>query len=112
MSDNFVEERGWLARVTEYRPDVSAVSVITGHQRWVGKTVERLAALRPASQPAPLVLVGGPHPTYFPGMVLDPWVDLFCRGDGGESPIDLANALAFEHDKFLTPLPEAGVSIP
>lgn len=92
-SDIFIEERGWLERVAAWQPDVLAFSVITGHQQWTIQVAARLRAIMGQQGRRPLVLVGGPHPTYYPEMILDPQVDVLCQGDGEEAALELAHAI-------------------
>ena len=84
-----------LAR--DFQPDIVGFSVLTGFQnRWL-----RLArAIKMAVKPEPIVIFGGPHPTFFPQVVLEDGVDAICRGEG-EGPIgDLLSAFEAGNRSF------------
>lgn len=73
----------------EYKPHIVGVTVLTGFQkRWA-----RLAiAIKEALKEKPLVVFGGPHPTFFPEIALAEGVDAVCRGEGEGAIVELAGA--------------------
>jgi len=73
-----------------YKPDVVGFTVLTGFQaRWL-----RVArAIKNELEPAPPVVFGGPHPTFFPQVILEDGVDVACRGEGEGAIIDLLHAV-------------------
>lgn len=62
----------------ESEPDVLCFSCTTGAHRWCLAVAERAKAERPQT----LVLLGGPHPTFFPEILHQPQVDAICIGEG------------------------------
>ena len=70
---------GVLARAEHFQPNVIGFSVMTGYQRRYLALAKRL---KQSIQPSPLVIFGGPHPTFFPNVVLESGVDVICRGEG------------------------------
>lgn len=61
-----------------FKPDIIGCSVMTGFQnRWI-----RIAKiLKQSISPAPLVVFGGPHPTFFPQVILEKSVDVVFQGE-------------------------------
>ncbi len=90
------EER--IVRVArDFRPDVVGFCVLTGFQtRWlkVARSIKR------ALDPEPLIIFGGPHPTFFPKVVLEDGVDLVCRGEGEGAMADLLDAVDAGNERF------------
>lgn len=73
----------------EYKPHIIGATVLTGFQRrWA-----RLAkTIKENLKEKPLVVFGGPHPTFFPETVLLEGVDAVCRGEGEGAIVELADA--------------------
>ena len=76
------------AAVAELEPEVVAFSATTGMHR---RVLELARGLRPVFPG--LILLGGPHPTYFPEVIQDPGLDLICRGEGEMPLAELLDAL-------------------
>ncbi|OGP59896.1 MAG: hypothetical protein A2V67_17560 [Deltaproteobacteria bacterium RBG_13_61_14] len=66
-----------LDAVSRLQPAVVAFSATTGAHR---QALALARALRPHY--SGLILLGGPHPTYFPEVIQDPALDIICRGEG------------------------------
>jgi radical SAM superfamily enzyme YgiQ (UPF0313 family) len=92
----FVEplEEDFFHAVRTYQPDVVGFSVITGAHHWALGTASRLKEMLPKV----LVILGGPHPTYFPEVVNEPAVDVVARGEGEMSLPELIRRLEEERD--------------
>ncbi len=69
--------------------DLIAFSVMTGPHKWA---LETAGALKREFPRIP-ILFGGVHATYFPEIILDPAVDIICRGEGEGPIVDLCDAL-------------------
>jgi radical SAM superfamily enzyme YgiQ (UPF0313 family) len=87
-----------VAFAAEYQPDIIGYSVMTGSQRaFFDINLRVRQAVNPARASAgkrPVFSAfGGPHPTFFPEMVIEPGVDGICVGEGEGAMLDLANAL-------------------
>jgi radical SAM superfamily enzyme YgiQ (UPF0313 family) len=80
------KDNALLRAVSDQRPDVVAFSVVTGYHHWARGLARRIKA---EIQPAPLILFGGPHATFFPEIVDAPEVDVVCRGEGEGPLIDI-----------------------
>jgi anaerobic magnesium-protoporphyrin IX monomethyl ester cyclase len=74
------------------RPDLFGVSVFTFNRH----EAMRLAALARAANPRCLIVAGGPHATHLAHHLLEryPAIDLVVRGEGEETMLELARALA------------------
>lgn len=71
------------------KPDLIAFSSMTVQHVWVS---EMAKSLRESGVDVPIV-VGGPHPTFFPEIIEDPNIDIICRGEGEGAMLELADAL-------------------
>ncbi|MEW5733257.1 MAG: radical SAM protein [Thermodesulfobacteriota bacterium] len=78
----FLPERGWFEAMARFRPRVLAVSLCTNQHAWALDVAAR--AKKALSEP-PLVVFGGPHPTFFPEIISHAAVDAVCLGEGESS---------------------------
>jgi radical SAM superfamily enzyme YgiQ (UPF0313 family) len=89
---SFVKERGhetgvfipgsedeFLALLEQERPEVVGFSCSTGLEDKLLKFARIAHRMR---SPRPLVIFGGPHPTFYPDVIEDRDVDIICRGQG------------------------------
>lgn len=92
----FIDVRGANAfsDVEAYRPRVLGFSCTTGLHHWALDFARRYKSKHPET----IILMGGPHPTFYPQMIHDPVVDYLCVGEGEEAVADLAHALEGEGD--------------
>ena len=94
-----------LRHIAREEPDLVGFSVMTGLYR----TVRDLATRIKGRFDVPIVL-GGPHATFMPAVVDEPFVDIVCRGEG-ERP--LASLLdAFEAGAAYDRIPNLWVKTP
>lgn len=77
-----------LERLRAFAPQVVGFPVTTGAHPWVLRT-----ALRVREERRCVILVGGPHATFFPEVSLHPAVDAACVGEGEEAVADLGDRL-------------------
>jgi anaerobic magnesium-protoporphyrin IX monomethyl ester cyclase len=84
-----------IGAIRAFDPGLIAFSALTG----VHHAIEALAVRIKEHVDVPII-VGGPHPTYSPGMIDRPGIDLICRGEGELAILELADAL--EHDRDVT----------
>ncbi|MFH2099264.1 MAG: cobalamin-dependent protein, partial [Pseudomonadota bacterium] len=75
----FLEDRSWVKRIVEWAPHVVALSATTGNHLPMLKMAE---IARSAVTPRPVVILGGPHATFFPEVIHHPALDAICRGEG------------------------------
>jgi anaerobic magnesium-protoporphyrin IX monomethyl ester cyclase len=74
--------------IRQYDPGLVAFSALTG----VHHSIQRLALSIKQHLNVPII-VGGPHPTYSPEMILQPGIDIVCRGEGELAMLELADAM-------------------
>ncbi len=78
------EGKDFLPKIREHRPDLVAFSAMTG---------DHVRCLEIATQVKKIldvpILMGGPHPTFFPETVEHPAIDIICRGEGEEAAAEL-----------------------
>ncbi|RMF97843.1 MAG: radical SAM protein, partial [Candidatus Schekmanbacteria bacterium] len=86
----FIEsgERNFFQSVKRYKPDLLGFYTTTGAHLWVLKRAEELKKITGAK-----VILGGPHPTFFPQIIEHPAVDFICRGEGEYAMLELAECL-------------------
>ena len=82
------EQKNYLNEIIKYNPDLIAFSTMTGPHRWVIKIAETIK--KKLNTP---VILGGPHPTFFPEIIHEPCVDMICLGEGEFALLELANKL-------------------
>lgn len=78
------DPRKILPRVFDQKPDVVALTSTTGAHR---SALAMAAAIRPWQ--GGLIIMGGPHPTFFPEALEHPALDAICRGEGEFSVAEL-----------------------
>ncbi|HEX7343867.1 MAG TPA: radical SAM protein [bacterium] len=82
------EGRRLFGRAREFKPDLIALSTMTGdHVRCL-----ELATGAKKNLDVP-ILLGGPHPTFFPEVIEHPAIDIICRGEGEEAAALLCERL-------------------
>ena len=59
-------ERYFLKAIISYKPDIVGFSVITGAHHWV----LNIAACLKEYMPNVVIILGGPHPTYFSEIIM------------------------------------------
>lgn len=75
--------------VVKFQPDLVAYSISTGlHNRYLA--YNRMLKDR---LPQFLTIVGGPHPSYFPGFIKQDTIDFLCVGEGEWPMLELVTAL-------------------
>ena len=78
-SNIFIEQRHWLDEVKEFRPDILGFSCLTGGHLWVEECVKEIKHEKKWDIP---IIIGGSHPTFFPKIIENPFIDFICRGEG------------------------------
>lgn len=82
-------EKDLFQTVVQFRPDVIAFPVYSGSQKWVLETAQELK-----KKLGKLVVLGGPHATFFPEIIKEEGIDIVCRGEGEYPMAELLDALA------------------
>ena len=70
-----------------YRPNVLCFSCTTGSQGWCLSVAHAVKEALPCA----LVVLGGPHPTFFPEIIHEPEVDAICIGEGEDALAQIAS---------------------
>jgi radical SAM superfamily enzyme YgiQ (UPF0313 family) len=77
-----------VARVVEAAPEVAAFSATTGAHRGALALVRSLRPYFPGK-----IIMGGPHPTFFPEVIAEPGLDAVCRGEGEAALTDFLDRI-------------------
>lgn len=90
-TDVFIEDldKNIVQKITKSKPDIIGFTCITGEHQWVHRRILEIKKIMPDA----IVVVGGPHPTYFPEMIQTSGIDVICRGDGEKSILELINRI-------------------
>jgi len=83
--------------LTEFKPDIIALSLVTGRHTLFLDTVRQIKK----ECPGIAVLAGGPHTTFYPEFIHEEGIDAVCRGEGEIALPALINA--FERDRRFLP---------
>ena len=73
-------EQDVIRAVLELKPDVVAFSITTGEYPFMKAVGTRLR-----ENYNKILICGGPHPTFYPDVIHDPYLDVLCRGEGDEA---------------------------
>lgn len=74
------DQARWLESLVAGPPDIAAYSVLSGEQADALRFHRLLRSRIPVRS-----ILGGPHPTFFPEIILDDGVDAICVGEGEEA---------------------------
>ncbi len=82
-------ERDMVKALRRQEPDVICLSATTGQHVW------QLAVARAAkARFNPVIVMGGPHPTFYPRVLEEnPCLDYICMGEGEDCLVELGRAL-------------------
>ncbi len=75
----FLAGRGFWRGLAGFRPEVLALSAVTGNHHWLLDFACRAKERLPGP---PLTVMGGAHATFHPKVIDSPGVDAVCRGEG------------------------------
>jgi radical SAM superfamily enzyme YgiQ (UPF0313 family) len=93
--DVLLGDQAYLIReLKKSKPDLIAFSAMVIQEDWVLETAK---AVKRAGIKAP-VIVGGPHPTFYPDFIKEKPIDMICIGEGEYALLDLMNAIARKKD--------------
>jgi anaerobic magnesium-protoporphyrin IX monomethyl ester cyclase len=81
-------ERDVVRAVLKLGPDVVAFSITTGEYPFMKEVGTRLRE----NYEKPIIC-GGPHPTFYPDVIHDPYLDVLCQGEGDEAMLAFLQAL-------------------
>lgn len=86
----FIEglEKDLIKSLYESRPNIVGFTCVTGEHRWVEKRARQIKEALGVP-----IIVGGPHPTFFPEMIEMDNIDIICRGEGEFALLELLDRL-------------------
>jgi len=82
-------EKDPITAVLKLNPDVVAFSITTAEFRFMKDMGTQLRALCDKT----LIVCGGVHPTFYPEVIQEPYLDAICRGEGDEAFLEFLNTL-------------------
>lgn len=81
-------EKNLFGKIKKINPDVIAFSLVSTRWDWMSDLAKRIKLK--FNKP---ILVGGPHPTFFPEIIQKEFIDIVCIGEGEEATLELFNNL-------------------
>lgn len=84
------DEKNALKYLKNSPCDLIAFSCTTGRHLWALKTAR---AIKKSLKNSPKIIMGGPHPTFYPEIINDPSVDIICRGEGEYAMLELLDKM-------------------
>ena len=81
-------EKDLMKEIKLINPDLIAFSISTTIYSWMKDTAKKIK-----SEFKKPIIVGGPHPTFFPEVINDESVDIICVGEGEDAIIELVNKI-------------------
>lgn len=81
-------EKDMIGSAVSIKPDVITFSITTSEYSWMADVGKRLRARFNGP-----VICGGSHPTFYPDVVRDEYLDAACVGEGEGAMVDLLAAL-------------------
>lgn len=82
------EHKEYLRDIIDYDPDLIGFSTMTGPHKWVLCIAQEIK--QNINKP---ILLGGPHPTFFPEIIHEPQVDMICLGEGEFTVLEIAEKI-------------------
>jgi len=83
------EEESLKGKLNLYKPDVVGIPVLTKNHYWALDVAKRVKKVNPSI----VVLLGGPHPTFYTRILDDENVDAICRHYGESATLNLLDRL-------------------
>lgn len=81
-------EQNLMREIKKINPDIIAFSCTTGIHTWALKTASDIK-----KQLKIPIIMGGPHPTFFPEVINNEAVDIICMGEGEKAIVELLSKL-------------------
>ncbi len=85
----WVESNNTYRDLLRFSPDVVCYSCITGSQKWIYSSISKIKLSGIKTQ----FVVGGPHVTFYPEFINNPFITAICLGEGEEAMLEYAQAL-------------------
>ena len=81
-------EKDLLGKIKSLNPDIIGFSITSARYAWLKNLAKKIKL--EIKKP---IVVGGPHPTFFPELINKDFVDFVCIGEGEEAILELLNKL-------------------
>ncbi|MFA4889999.1 MAG: radical SAM protein [Candidatus Omnitrophota bacterium] len=98
LAEAFIEDGSRIEKLARelagYNPDIIGFYCATGMHRWVLNT----AGFFKKRLPDIKIILGGPHPTFFPEIIREWPVDIICRGEGESALQELLDRIERNED--------------
>jgi radical SAM superfamily enzyme YgiQ (UPF0313 family) len=91
----FIDEKSEdiISDITEYKPDIISFSTMTP-----GITFALNLARKIRTKTGATIIMGGPHPTFYPEVIEEDCLDIICIGEGEYALRDLADSIDAKSD--------------
>ena len=83
------KDKKFFSLFKKIKPDMVAISIMSISDRSSKEIIKKIKRYNPDT----FVLVGGPHPTYYPDFIKNSLADAICVGEGDEAFADILQAL-------------------
>lgn len=88
-------EKDLMEKIKSINPDIIGFSIVSTRWSWM-----KVLAKKIKSEFKKPILIGGPHPTFFPKIINEDFVDIICRGEGEYAILELLDK--FENGEDIT----------
>lgn len=82
-------QREIIKGIRSFKPDIVAFSIFTGQHRWA---VNLAKDIKESLGKEKFIIMGGAHPTFYPDLIKDEYVDAICIGEGEGAMVEVADA--------------------
>jgi len=86
-------ERDLMKKIKLINPDIIGFSITSSIYSWMKETAKKIKSN--FNKP---IIVGGPHPTFFPELINEDFIDIVCIGEGEDAILELLDALEIKKD--------------
>lgn len=83
------EEKNLMQSIQKAKPDIVGIPCFTGQHHWAVRTCQQIKKGLPEVK----TILGGPHPTYYPDVIIEPGVDMIARGEAEYAVLELMRKL-------------------
>jgi len=84
-----------IEKINKFKPDLIGFSCMTGIHIQILDVIKNIKEIHNIP-----IILGGPHPTFFPEIINSEGVDIICRGEGEFALIELLDAIESKQPYF------------
>lgn len=92
----FREEENLIQSIKKEKPDIVGIPCFTGEHDWAVRFCQEIKN----NFGNIITILGGPHPTYYPEIILAPGVDIIARGEAEAAVLELMNKIKNSQDIY------------